>query len=131
MLTACRLFHRAVAYSPRTVPIDALNVIILRNADCRASFTATVLQDVATAACLHPVAKTVDAHSPADFRLISTFGHINLSPKKRGRRALEMFNLLRCRVGGHLPGSIAGDYLARRHKIIHDAKSVSNALWPV
>lgn len=83
MLAARRLLHRTVAYCPRTIPIDALNVIILRNTERGTSFAAATLQDVAAAARLHPAAETMNAHSTADFRLISTFGHINLSKKTR------------------------------------------------
>ena len=121
MFTARRFLHRAIAHGPRAIPIDSLDVIILRDAQHATSPGPTALQHVAPAARLHPVAETVDAYAPAYFRLIGSFGHINPSPKKRGRLALEMFDLLHCRVGGHLPGSMTGDYLARRHKIIHDA----------
>lgn len=84
MLTARRFLHCTIADGARAIPVGSLDVIVLLNAERRTAFAAAILENLAPAARFHAFAKAVYAHPPADFRLVSSFRHISLSPKKRG-----------------------------------------------
>jgi hypothetical protein len=124
MFAARRLLHGAVANSPRSVPVRSFDVVILADCQHGPSLATPALQHAAPAAGFHAIAKAMDANPAPDLRLISTFGHSDPSPKKRGPNSPRDVCILLCRVGGHPPG----DYLARRHEIIHDALRVSNEI---
>ena len=59
MLAAGRLLHGAVANGARTIPVNALHVIVLADTKHRAPLAATVLDDVATATRPHAFTKTM------------------------------------------------------------------------
>ena len=58
-----------------TIPVDVLDMVVLRHCQAKAAFQPAALQDSTTVGSRHALAKAMDARPPADFGLVSTFRH--------------------------------------------------------
>src|SRR5690606_1651273 len=90
LLTPTAALHRAVSGGLRTIPVDALDVVIhLRRQGMPAPLAAS-LQDGPAGARLHALAEAMHPHAAVNFGLVGTFCHDVLSyfTKKQGHFAL-------------------------------------------
>jgi hypothetical protein len=59
----------------KSLPMDPFDVVVHRNGQCVAAAHPAALQNFAAISSGHTLAETMYAHAPADFGLISAFGH--------------------------------------------------------
>jgi hypothetical protein len=75
-------------------PVDFLDVVVHFDRQQLTAFGPAILQDLATTACLHPLAESMDANTATFLGLIGTFWHSRTSFKKRAQGAISHQTML-------------------------------------